>query len=152
MTVNSNELTNSYFDWMYHIVCDDNYYNRVSYKILLDYLFKKDYIPFLEMDKNRESDGLELRRQFGLECNIPVDLIKTNLELKPCSILEMMIALSIKGERIMFDSFYGDRTGQWFWSMIVSLGLNHMNDRDFNYQMCDWIIFNFLNNNYYFYV
>lgn len=148
MLVNSNELAESYFDWMYHIVCDDGYYNRVSYKVLLNYLFNKDYIPFLEMDRNREVDGIGLRRDFALDCNVPIDLVETNFELKKCSILEMMIALSIRGERIMHDPSLGDRTGQWFWNMIVSLGLNHMNDREFNEQVCDLIIFNFLHNQY----
>ena len=50
--------------------------------------------------------------------------------------LEMMIALAIRCEEdIMNDSSIGDRTKQWFWGMVVSLGLGPMHDayydRDF---------------------
>lgn len=38
--------------------------------------------------------------------------------------LEMIIALAIRlEEHIMDDPDIGNRTGQWFWDMIVSLGL-----------------------------
>ena len=41
----------------------------------------------------------------------------------------MMIALAIRcEEHIMDDPDAGDRTGQWFWSMLVSLGLGSMDE------------------------
>ena len=44
--------------------------------------------------------------------------------IRPCSVLEMMIALSMRcEEQIMDDPDIGNRTGQWFWDMIDNLGL-----------------------------
>jgi hypothetical protein len=45
----------------------------------------------------------------------------------------MMIALAIRvEENIMDDPDIGDRTSQWFWEMIVNLGLGGMSDRHYN--------------------
>ena len=51
----------------------------------------------------------------------------------PCSMLEMMVALAIRiEEHIMEDRNMGNRVGQWFWSMIVSLGLAATDDTRFS--------------------
>lgn len=51
-------------------------------------------------------------------------MIASYLDNRPCSVLEMIIALAIRlEEHIMDDPDIGNRTGQWFWDMIVSLGL-----------------------------
>lgn len=67
----------------------------------------------------------------------------------PCSILEMMIALAIRCEEtIMDDTSRGDRTSQWFWEMIVSLGLGSMSDDRFAPDIVDDILDRFLNREY----
>ena len=48
----------------------------------------------------------------------------------------------------MDDPDYGDRTGQWFWNMIVSLGLGSMDDRNFVKNYVDDVIFRFINRDY----
>jgi hypothetical protein len=49
----------------------------------------------------------------------------------------MMVALAIRcEERIMKDPMKGDRTAQWFWGMISSLGLGGMTDYNFN----EWVV------------
>lgn len=51
----------------------------------------------------------------------------------PCSMLEMMVALSIRiEEHILEDAASGNRVGQWFWNMVVSLGLVAMDDTRFD--------------------
>lgn len=60
-------------------------------------------------------------------------MISAYLDNKTCSVLEMMIALAIRcEEHIMDDPDVGNRTGQWFWNMIVNLGLGSMNDSKFD--------------------
>jgi hypothetical protein len=67
----------------------------------------------------------------------------------PCSVLEMMIALAINTEEdIMDDPRFGDRTGQWFWGMIVSLGLGGMNDYRYDERLVDDVIDTFLRREY----
>ena len=67
----------------------------------------------------------------------------------PCSMFEMMIALSLRCEEtIMDDPRYGNRTKQWFWQMIKSLGLNYMNDDGFDRNTFQMAIDKFLNHKY----
>jgi hypothetical protein len=44
----------------------------------------------------------------------------------------MMVALAIRAEETMDDPNVGDRTSQWFWHMITSLGLGPMTDNQFD--------------------
>ena len=56
-----------------------------------------------------------------------------------------MVALAIRCEKdIMDDPYKGDRTRQWFWRMIVSLGLNGMNDDYYDESTVDDILYRFL--------
>ena len=48
----------------------------------------------------------------------------------------------------MKDDAYGDRTGQWFWNMIVSLGLGSMHDNNFNNSYIYFVISKFLHREY----
>ncbi len=76
-------------------------------------------------------------------------MISKYLDCRPCSVLEMMIALAIRlEEHIMDDPEVGNRTGQWFWNMIVNLGLGSMNDSRFNKLYVQNIIHKFLEREY----
>ena len=61
----------------------------------------------------------------------------------------MMIALAIRcEEHIMDDPDIGNRTGQWFWNMIVNLGLGSMTDAKFDENYTNMVIERFLNREY----
>jgi hypothetical protein len=60
----------------------------------------------------------------------------------------MMVALASECEETMDDPNVGDRTGQWFWGMIVNLGLGSMADYNFDYDYVDGVIQRFLNREY----
>jgi hypothetical protein len=67
----------------------------------------------------------------------------------PCSVLEMMVALAIRAETtIMDNTLYGDRTKQWFWSMMMNLGLSTMTDDVFDERFVQNRIDIFLNRQY----
>jgi hypothetical protein len=101
------------------------------------------------MDANRYEDGIDLRYRFGYAENIGSTLIADYLDDRPCSVLEMLIALSIRlEEHIMNDPAIGDRTGQWFWNMIANLGLGSMDDAKFDRKCAEDIIQRFLNRDY----
>ena len=117
------ELNDPYFEWMYRLVVDDRYSNK-SYRRLFYKLHDTEFTYTIPMDGNRAEDGIELRYRFGREQGYRDAVIANCLDIRPCSILEMMIALAIRcEEHIMEDPDIGNRTGQWFWSMLVSLGL-----------------------------
>ena len=139
-----NELRQAYFDWMYQLVCDDTCHTK-----LLSQLFDTPFTYILEMDGNRAADGDDLRYRFGRENDISNVIIAHELDVGPCSVLEMMVALSIRcEEHIMEDDDLGDRTGQWFWNMIVSLGLGAMTDRRYDAEAVGVILDRFLNREY----
>lgn len=138
-----------YFDFICKLVYDNKYYSKKSYKKLLGYLDTKKFIFTNELDKSRAIDGIHFRYHFGYVEGYDDDYIKENLDLYPCSMLEMMIALAYRVEdQIMSDPRLGNRTGQWFWGMIVSLGLGQMDDFNFDERYCDSIIERFINNDY----
>lgn len=71
-------------------------------------------------DANRADDGIQLRRDLGFESD------------SKCSILEMLIALAMRMENdIMYNPEEGDRTAQWFWEMLVNMGLGAQSDRNY---------------------
>lgn len=142
-------LNRAYFDWMYQLVCDERYSKSLSYRKLLTFLRDTEFTFVIEMDGNRAEDGTDLRYRFGYERNLERAVIERYLDDRPCSVLEMMIALAIRcEERIMSDSDAGNRTGQWFWNMLVNLGLGSMSDRKFDPEKAERIISRFLNRQY----
>lgn len=103
------------------------------------------------MDSNRVGDGINLRYRYGDEESIHPGIIATLLDTedRPCSILEMMIGLSLRCEEsIMANADYGDRTGQWFWGMIVNLGLGNQSDEQYDENIVNDILEVFLNRLY----
>lgn len=122
---------------------------RSKYNKLLKYLFEKEFTYKLDLDGNRYADGIELRYKFGYEANIPDAQIATELDDKPCSVLEMMIALANRCEEdIMSDPYYGNRTSDWFFTMIENLGLSSSVDIWFDLSYVEEVIDRFLNREY----
>lgn len=143
------ELDFLYFNWLYNMVCGDEDYNRLSYRKLLTFLYNTEFTYLLDRDENRAIDGINFRYRFGYENGYSREAIKQYLDNRPCNVLEMMIALAFKAEeQIMDDNRLGNRTGQWFWNMIVSLGLFGMSDLNFMEFRAQVIIERFLERNY----
>lgn len=143
------ELNIEYFEWMYRLVCGNEPVRGLSYRKLLTHLHTREFVYLLPMDGNRADDGTDLRYRFGYQHDYKADLIGAYLDDRPCSVLEMMAALSIRcEENIMDDPNSGDRTGQWFWNMVVNLGLGSMDDRRFRPGKVDYILDRFMNREY----
>lgn len=145
-----NKINDEYFEWMYHLVCNSSSKkSRISYRRLLYFLHSVVFVPKMEMDENRRSDGIDFRYRFAYENGYPDYYIDEYLGDRDCSVLEMMLALAYRVENEIASNYkYGDRTGQWFWSMIVSLGLNHMEDKEFDFNYCSHKIDIFLARQY----
>ena len=141
-------LMTKYFNWMCNVVCEKGSSKKVIYSKLLHYLNLKDFVYIIPMDENREADGLDLRYRFGYECGVDDEEIEEYLNGRNCSILEMMVALSIKCEEIMEDPDIGDRRPKWFWDMIENLELSYMTDSRFDEDYIDEVIERLLNREY----
>lgn len=139
------ELNDLYFDWMYRRVCK----KAKSYRKLFKQLHDIDFDYLIPMDGNRAEDGIELRYRFGYEHAIDEHAIASYLDDRPCTVLEMLIALAIRcEEHITDDPDIGDRTDIWFWDMIRSLGLDFMSDSRHDPDYVDATIDRFLNRDY----
>lgn len=139
-------MTNSqylYDEWLYDIACKDLFSKNISYKQLLSYLSHREFTVIIPNDINRADDGIDLRLRYQM---ITGEHISRS---KPCSVLEMMIALAIRCEETIMDNpAYGDRTPQWFWTMIKNLGLYSMTDDNFDIEYVSSVIDRFLNRDY----
>lgn len=142
------ELNDKYFSWMYQLVCNDRHYTK-SYEKLLSCLHDIEFIYTIGRDGNRYEDGVELRYRFGYENSYEYSMIAAFLDDRPCSVLEMMVALAIRCEEdIMGDPDFGDRTEEWFWDMITNLGLDDMDDDIFDEQKVRQVVSHMLNHQY----
>lgn len=142
-------IEDDYFNWLYDSVCDSSYTRELSYYELFTYLYTTDFYWSIDKDENRAIDGVELRYIFAEEHGIPVNKIDSIFANKPCSVLEMMVGLAKRCEdHIACDYEYGDRTAQWFWTMLVNLGLGEYSDNKFNFEQVDKITHIFLDRKY----
>lgn len=142
-----NNIEKDYFNWLCDKVLDDE--SNIKYDKLMSHLYDSIFIPTLKMDSNRAADGKDLRYRFGIDNNLSTGDLKFLDVNAKCNMLEMMVALSIRCEEtIMTDEKYGDRTGMWFWNMIVSLGLGTMDDSRFNEKYANVVIDRFMNREY----
>lgn len=141
-------LEKRYFDWLISKV--NSFVNETRYSKLLNHLYNRSFnVYILPMDQNRSEDGINLRYSgFGYECHIDQHEIERYLDRRDCSMLEMMVSLSIKAENIVGDSEIGDRTGLWFWSMLESLGLTIYDDMHYEMEAVEFAIDCFLNHDY----
>ncbi len=101
-----------YFDWLRAKVLPKN---TNTYYDLLQTLYSTEFVWFIQGDKNRQEDGLELRQYFLNELKLEKDIFWFN---EPCSILEVLISLA---DRASFQTDISIR--DWVWTFIANLGL-----------------------------
>ena len=144
------KIRDKYFNWLLDLIGGGRRDNPRSYNQLLYFLHDVEFTYLLDMDENRAYDGRDLRYRYAVSY-VPENEIDRILDILdgPCSVLEMLVALSLRCEEwIMDDTQYGDRTGQWFWKMITNLGLGYLDDTRFNEIDAEEIIIRFLNREY----
>lgn len=142
------DIRNDYFDWMCGLVCR-NEYEKDNYSYLFEYLDGIEFTWIVDMDVNRANDGINLRYIYAYETSQPNELIDRAIGDRPCSLLEMMVALAFRCENsIMQDDDIGDRTGLWFWTMVESLNLDYMNNNNFDIDIADSVISKLLDRRY----
>lgn len=144
------EINYDYFEWLSNLIAKNRFAKEISYKKLLIFLHNTEFRYSMIRDENRAEDGVELRYRFALSEGYEddVDYVMEVLD-GPCSVFEMMVALALRCEEtIMDDPRVGDRTGQWFWGMIVNLGLGYMTDSKFDRRVAEIAISRFLDREY----
>lgn len=144
-----NRVKSEYFEWLLDMICEKRYSRETSYRKLLTRLHNTKFRYVMIRDKNQTAHGIGLRRRFALQHDEELYDSITHALVGPCSVLEMMVALAIRCEEdIMDDPRVGNRVGQWFWGMIISLGLGSMHDIRYDEEYVDQTITRFLNREY----
>lgn len=115
------------------------------YSMLTSFLMGFPYNYIYAMDGNREIDGINLRYKFGHENGIPSAVIAGEIDNRECSVLEMLIALSIRANDIVTSE---DDASFIFWSFIENLGLASQTNKMFDEDYCHICISQFLNHEY----
>ena len=147
--MNKSEFEKSYFSWLTQIVNDKYYLQGRDPSKLLRYLHSVNYFYTINVDSSREEDGLGLRHNFAYERGIPVLVCDDFMEGKRCSVLEMLIALSIRAaERVFNDPKDPEPlTGRFFWDMIRTIGLDPM-IQNFDAKETDEKVMRFMQHDY----
>ena len=100
-----------------HIIGD--YYQPVLEELyFVDFEWSSEYSD----DENRAKDGIELRRKYADECGIEES--ELGIDWKPCSCLEMMIAIANRIEYEIVAVPGMEDVPRWFWMFMHNLGLD----------------------------
>lgn len=119
----------------------------VRHRSLLAYLFDR---PFtwsykIQTDANRAKDGKFLRDRYANETG---DYLLYSDRIEPCSVLEMLVALSIRIEEDIMAEPGEEKPEKWFWEMIKNLGLYPATDKVYREDLVRGIVDNWLTRNY----
>lgn len=135
-----------YFEWLCELVRKSE---QGQYDKLLEHLYSIEFTYSIPLDGNRYEDGIDLRYRFGIYEGISQAAIAAELDIMPCSVLEMIIALAMRAEEnIMIDLDEGAQFQRWFWDMIRNLGLGDMTNIQYDPQKVDMVISDLLNRKY----
>lgn len=102
-----------------------------KYHKIFECLHEMEYTYVLDRDKNRESDGLGLRKDFINDRHVKFYDEFIN---RRCSVMEMMVALAIRVDsHILCDPMSGEETPyKFFMEMIENLRLNQFSGSRFD--------------------
>lgn len=144
------DILNLYFEWLFDIVCGLRFADGVSFRKLLFHLHNTEFRYSIPNDKSRAREGENLRHRFAITLMPDAPEYEIlDILAGPCSVLEMMVALAVYAEEhIMSNPQIGNRTGQWFWGMVVNLGLGDQMDNRFDRYYVDDVLRRFLDRRY----
>lgn len=149
VTAEKYEIEFSYFQFLMRLINNERPQPPArNYGALLNFMYNMEFEYIIPLDENRAYDGLNLRYLFSTEAPYNYNDILDALD-EPCSILEMIIGLAHRIETDITCEPDGiDRTSEWFWQMISSLGLEDMTDSNFDSDKVIDILRCFLNRRY----
>lgn len=113
-----------YFLWLISLIeKEDNEHYCLEF---LWTLFRREFYWSIRNDSNRAEDGKKLREVYFRENNLD-DYGQLD---GPCSVLELLIAISYRIDFILMDETNEERIDKWFWEMIKNLNLEQYSDND----------------------
>lgn len=138
-------LVDRYYNWLVGTVATATEHD--SYRSLFGMLMDIDFCSPVPHDENRLADGLGLREQFAdlFSCN---SLFWRGYISCDSSVLEVLIAIAIRWDGELLASNETQRYHDWFWEMMENLGLDRMDDLNFDEDEAERIIYTFLDRDY----
>ena len=139
-----NEVAKRYFRWIIHSALPPDVMYRcqrlgIDIYAALTEMHSVDFEGVTDMDLNRIDDGIELRYRFGRDLGYPDPEIAMSIDIYPCSMLEMIAALSLKAGEQIFGNPYEKSGAQWiFGRMLENSGILERGCNVFD--ICDSII------------
>lgn len=144
MTMSVEPIEDEYLKWLCAKILDRSHSYNVNYRDLMKILQAEEFHWTVNGDHNRADDGKELRGDFIREADIDPDE-EPNWFDGPCSVLEMMVAFSVKAE---FQTDLPSK--QWFWKFMENLNLHeyrHISDHR-ELLAIEEILYQFINRTY----
>lgn len=116
----------TYFEWLKNTV--DPFVGRGTHECFFNALHSMAYVPIMELDRNREMDGLGLRdvyiRGYGIDSS-DSDLVVDS----PCSVLEFLVSLANKMDYI-YSPTETRHLSALFWEIMGNIGLDYSSTTD----------------------
>lgn len=120
----------TYFEWLKNIV--DPFVYRGNHEHFFEILHSMTYVPVLDLDHNREMDGVGLRdiyvRGYGIDCS-EIGLVLDS----PCSVLEFLVALAQRMDYI-YSSTDRRYFSELFWEILHNIGLDWQTTTDNDFE------------------
>lgn len=123
MTKEQFVINDNYYSWLCNLV--DITQTGTSYWLLANDLYRKEYKWFVPNDDNRAAEAKNLREKFCYEMNIDYDYDAFSEEV---SMLELIIGLAYRCESIMADQDDSLEMMDWFWKLLMNVGLDPFTD------------------------
>lgn len=128
-----------YFEWLKGLITNPHNNNLIiKNHLVLSILYNRPFLvhPSVPMDKNRMYDGLELRENFIQETG----RYRHKFISDECSVLEMIVALSIRCEETIMGDNISNNSYKWFWKMLEMMGIKDSHDEMFIQSRIDNLI------------
>lgn len=134
-----------YFNSLIKIVSKRHKTDIANHMAVLKNMYNTTFKAYIAMDENRIDDAYSFRRQYCIDNNIP--FIGEVADQAP-SILEVLIALSVRLERDCFGYGEDQHPEHWFWDIMRNLGLIDITDAHYSEVVVDVILTKFLTRDY----
>jgi hypothetical protein len=120
------EIQDMYFHWLTDGLIKQK---EKSYLLLLEKLHTISFIWSVPNDDNRTRDGEILKQEFIEEAGLGLYEL-TVLYKRKCTVLEMLIGVSIRIDDIMDELEWtsSEYAKYWFWELVGNLGLLEYSD------------------------
>lgn len=133
-----------YHTWQVYVVAQAPQYEK-----LLNMLDNIPYTYSHSGDGNRYEDGVGLRYKFAYDHTINYAEVAAILDVRPCTVLEMMLALACKMENLVEQpDFPYESVPKYLMGMLANLGLISITDDNVNPPYVEMVIKRFMNGTY----